>query len=454
MTKASTETNLPSRGKPRQVSIPSQYRDVPTRWNVRSVRSALDEHDTGRFYASAALSDALLRDPQIMGDLATRVRALASRSALPFAIEVSDTGDQRKTKSIAKRIGELWWDCLPESTLAAVLRDSIMLGVAVGWIEWHQRGSEWVPELIPLPAHGLEWHSSDRKWTYTTDEGETLDVTPGDGTWFLHLPNGPRSWLQGAIRSLGMPWIMRVFAWRDWARWSEKHGLAILVIEEPYNAHDEVEGEAGSDTAAFYTQFKNLGSESTVRLPKGRPGPEGEGAMGSWGARFLEPIGNTWSGFRGMVSDLRAQITVALLGRDPASATSTGGDGASVLERVRVEYLASDAEPLSTSLRSQFWKPFVHFNVGANDTDATAWGRWNTRPPPDLAARATTLKAAAEAVALLEAQGIDSDPVVLEMGLVRRAGWSPPDLDAPPPVAPAPPAQPDPASEDAPDEAA
>lgn len=449
MAESSTETILPSRGKPRQITIPSQYRDVPSRWTVRSVRAALDGHDAGRFYSSAALADALLRDPQIMGDLATRVRALASRSALPFAVEPSDTGDGRKRKAIANRINELWWDCLPEPTIAAILRDSIMLGVAVGWIEWHQRGEEWIPELIPLPAHGLEWHPSERKWTYTTDDGQTLDVTPGDGTWFLHLPNGPRSWLQGAIRSLGMPWIMRVYAWRDWARWSEKHGLAILVVEEPYNAHDEVEGQGGTNAEAFYVQFKNLGSESTLRLPKGRD--PAEGALGSWGARFLEPIANTWSGFRGMISDLRAQITVALLGRDPASATSTGGDGASVLERVRVEYLASDAEPLSTSLRTQFWKPFVHFNVGANDTDATAWGRWNTRPPPDLAARASTLKAAAEAIAALEADGIDTESTVAEFGLRRRPGWKPPDTTVAPPVAPTPPDAP---VKDAPAEAA
>lgn len=437
MLESSTETIKASRGGPRRVTIPSQYRDVPSRWTVRSVRAALDEHDTGRFYASAALADALLRDPQIMGDLATRTRALASRSALPFAVEPSDYGDGRKRKAIANRIAQLWWDSLPEPTLAAILRDSIMLGVAVGWIQWHQRGDEWIPELIPLPAHGLEWHSFERKWTYTTDEGVMLDVTPGDGTWFLHLPNGPRSWLQGAIRSLGLPWIMRVFAWRDWARWCEKHGLAILVIEEPYNAHDEVEGIEGSNAQVFYAQFKDLGSESTLRLPKGAPS-ENEGDLGSWGARFLEPTGNTWSGFRGLLNDLRTQITVSLLGRDPASASSTGGDGASVLERVRVEYLASDAEPLSTSLRAQFWKPFVYFNVGQEDTDATAWGRWNTRPPPDLAARASTLKAAAEAVALLEAQGIDSEPVVLEMGLTRRNGWAPPDLSAPP-APPAPP---------------
>lgn len=402
--------------KPQNIRIAPLNVTPLSTWTVAQVRQALDSHERGRFRTSAQLVDAMGRDPAIGGALGTRVRMLASRSALPFTVHASDS-DGRRNEAVARRMLELWWHVCPESTIAPMLRDSIMMGPAVGYNEWQTVDGEWVPRLRWLPAHGLEWHdrsiySVESEWTYTTGDGQTLPVTPGDGRWVLHLPGGDRAWMYGAVRMLGLPWIMRSMTYRDWVRYCEKHGLPVLGIEEPHWASDDVESDGGSEGTyadEFYDQFRNLGSESVLRLPQGSTAEEG-----SWKATWIEPQSDSWESFQRLTSDLASQVDRVLLGRD-TTAAARGGDGELNTERVRVEYLASDAEPLSTTLRDQVWRPWALYNYG--DAELAGWPRWDTRPPPDMQRRADTLKTLGEALTALAPLGLDLSAVVEEFGM-------------------------------------
>lgn len=387
-------------------------------------------HELGRFRLSARLADAMGRCPRISGALETRVRALTSRSALPFAVETSDEGDGRKRSAAAERMRALWWNVCPEDATAPLLRDAIMLGAAVGFNAW---SDDWVPRLHWLPPHGLSFEdyaldgTRRHTWVYTAADGKRYEVTPGDGTWFLYLPNGPRSWMQGRIRQLGIPWLMSTWTERDWARYNEKHGLPILSIDEPYNAQDDVEGSGGANGSladAYYAQFKNLPNEAVLRNPQGQTKDEP-----GWSAKWLEPVSDTWTSFKDHLAHYGSLVDQSLLGRD-SSAGPKGGDGELATERVRVEYLSADAESFSTALREQVWKPDAEFNFG--DRDVAGWGRWNTRPPPDFASRASTLKALGEALEKLLPMGIDGGPIAEEFGLTGT-------VKAPPqPASPAP----------------
>lgn len=425
--------------KPRNVKIAGAFVESPTDWTVTLVKSALSLHERGTFRSSARLADSMGRDARIAGALATRVSALASRSALPFQVENSDEGDGRKRGAAASRMRDLWWYSCPEDAVAPLLRDSITLGLAVGHITWTTTAGEWVPRLNWLPPHGLSYEQSgmtfgEASWIYTDADSKRHRVTPGDGTWFLHLPNGVRSWMFGAVRTLGIPWLMRDFTYRDWVRYCEKHGMPIIAVDEPNWAQTAVEGEGGSaGTLAdeFFSQFANLPTESVLRFPQGGTKDEG-----GWAAKFLEPQSDTWGTFQAFLKELGSLVDQAILGRD-GSTGPKGGDGELATERVRVERLSSDAEPLSTSLRDQVWKPWAEFNWG--DRDVAGWGRWNTRPAPDLKLRAETLKTMSEAVTGLAALGIDTKPVLEEFGLESpEGGAKPPPPPAPP--APAPPA--------------
>jgi phage gp29-like protein len=386
-----------------------------TNWSVAGVRAALVRHDEGDMYSSALLCDQLRRDPAIFGDLSTRVRALTARSGIPFGLEPSYGVDDRRADSIADRVEALWYEMAPEHVLEAIMVDSVLLGVAVGRIEWRTSGTEWVPYLRHLPAHGLRYSSTDRAWRYVTGDGKDLLISPADGSWFLHSPHGERSWMWGAVRALGIPWLMRTYAYRDWARYGEKHGMPVLAIHEPFFANDDVEGSGGTSSSggagAVYGQFRRLGSEAVLRLPQGATKDEG-----GWSAEWLEPTAATYDSFAKFLVELRSAVRCVILGYDSEQG-SKGGDGELAAQRVKVDYLSADCEPLSTSIREQILKPFVAYNYTADKPELAPWPRWDTRPIPDLKGRAEMLDKLGDALPKLTAANIDTAELLGEFGL-------------------------------------
>lgn len=433
---------------PRAAIIPSAWADTIAgpRWTPATLRAALDEHESGVLASSAALSESVGRDCVVFGALATRVRALASKYALPFCVEAGE-GDKRRLESVRERIEELWWTACPESVIEPILRDAIMLGVAVGTIWWERSATEWIPHLRHLAAHGLEYVELECAWYYTTNAGDRLRVTPGDGTWFLHLPHGERSYMWGAVRSIAEPWLERRYAQRDRARWCERHGMPVLAVKEPHFASDDVEGpdgEASTQADAVYAAMRNgLGSGAVIRLPQGQTPDDG-----GWTADWLELRGTSFEGFAASLKAAANDIETALLGR-PRDGGAKGGDGELASETGRNEFLSSDAEPLSTTIREQVWKPFVAFNVDPAQLELAAWGRWDTRPPQNKKVRAETLKTLGEALTLLAPIGIEVEDVLEEFGLEAPEG-----VEVPEPTTPqATPAAPAPAAQDAPPDA-
>lgn len=414
------------RGAPAAVVIESFYSEPTSTWTPATIRCALDEHEAGRFYTSACLADAVMRDARVMRGLRRRVTKLASRSALPFKVEAAEGGDGRIREAVRARTEVLWWDAHDEATLAAILRDAILLGLGLGWVSWERTAGEWRPRLHYLPAHGLMWQPWDRRWTYTTREGELLDVRPGDGTWFLYLPFGEFSWMWGALRCVGLPFLMRQDAFVHWARFDERHASPMLKVKEPHFATDDVELPDGSTTTqanAFYAALRP-GPNVAVRCPQGQ-GPDG----GGWDVEWMELEGKSHEAIDAFIDRLSADIDLALLGSDSDGAAK-GGDGELAAETMKVEDLATDAETLTTALREQVWKADVAFNYGPDKTDAAAWGRWTTRPAVDALKRAETLDKAGDAMGKLAPLGVDCTPVAAEFGLAAPGGVKAPPAPA------------------------
>lgn len=418
------------------VLVPSASFTALSRWTVATVRNALNAHESGDFSASALLAEAVLRDGAIFSTLQTRAFALSSRSSLPFCIVPSRGVDDRRADAVANDVEDLWWVCFPESEIAAFERDVIMLGVAVGRDEGQFIEGEWVPRIRRLRPHGLRWVEYEQCYHYIDGDGVDHVVTPGVDGWILHAPHGGDSWMFGAIRSIGLPWIGRIQALRDFMRFCEKHGMPSLKIKEPFSGSDDVEGPLGAPSAqtiAFYADLRKMPQESLIRLPQG----EDQNAPG-WDADWLELKSRSYDAFVQLITLLRREVTAILLGRDPDSAASSvGGDGASLLERVRGEFLSADAEGLATTLREQVLKPWICRSYDAKRPELAPWPSWDTRPPVDLSARATTLKTLSEALPALRAEGIDLEPIFEEFHLVRSK-------EKPVPAPAAPPAAPEP----------
>ncbi len=415
--------------------IDAFYLEPLSDWTRTMVKGALTQHEAGRFRSSARLVDAMGRNAEISKALGTRVRALKSRTALPFCIEPSDRGDGRQRNAATKRMGELWWDVVTETWIEQTLRDAAMIGVSIGQLTWLKSNGEWIPRINWLPPHGLALErcslTGERRltWVYTSDDGTREEVTPGDGRWFLYLPNGPRSWMHGAVRAIGLPWHTADNTDTDWDRYNEKHGLPILEIDEPHWAHDDVEGDEGADgnqADAYYAQFKNIPSEGVLRQPQG---PTLD--AGGWKARWLEPKSESYVSFEKHLDRYAQRVSGLILGDDPSD--PKGGDGELQSERIRHEHLSSDAETLTSALREQVWKPWAEYNYG--DPELAGWGRWTTT---DLVRRTMMLKTGGEAMTILAPLGVDIEPIGTEIGVKFKAGG--PVMPAP--AAPAPTEQP------------
>ncbi len=358
----------------------------------------------------------MFTDGIIHGDTMTRVRSLVSKNGLPFEIQPSIKGDPRRCKKFAEELTEIWDDICPEQQLGPAECDSIMMGRFVGWNKWTYEDGKFIPRMRHLPSVGLFLMDGREQWNYIDGDGVNWEITPGDGTWVSHEPFGERSHLKGAVRTLGLIWLMRHMTYRDYVRFCEKHGMPILAIKEPFFATDDVEtNDSGlSDVGSeFYRQFKRLGSESVLRLPQAQNLEEG-----GFDAKWLEPIGQSYNAFDNFLKETRSIITTTLLGVDLTTIPQgMGGDSATWSERIRVEFLASEAEALCTTIRNHIFKPYIRFNYGEEFEESAPWPKWDTRPQPDMTARAGTLTAAAAAIAALDAQGFKTEDVLEEFKL-------------------------------------
>ena len=345
-------------------------------WSVADVNSALDGHELGQFMDSCTLMDAMGRDDRITGCLGTRVRALAGKSGVGFSLEPSTKGDKARAADYAKLVTDLWYYACPENVMHHILRDAVMLGVAIARIHWELIDGMRVPRLEPWDLRGVYWDWSIRRYRAIAMEG-VFTIDPTSAEWFVFEPAGYRSWMFGAIRGLGKPWIIRTMTFRDWARYSEKHGIPMLAIKEP-TGHQWEKQKTG-----FWNRMRTLGNETTLRLPTDDKGY-------GFGVELIEAKGRSEDAFRKLIERLDINVAVMLLGQNLSTEVQGGSHAAAMAHNlIRLDYLDADAQTLSTALREQVWKAFLRFNLPGVDEEETPIPRWATKPADDLQVNAT-----------------------------------------------------------------
>lgn len=339
-------------------------------WDITAVRSALDQHEEGDLARSALLAEALLRDARIGAGLRTRVAALVGKGS-GFTFEAAET---RKATSgrIAKRLQSSWHEWVPDAVLARLLADCILLGVAYGTIAWSTSpAGEWIPRLTPWHPGNLTWEDSEQRW-YTQTRTGRVAVDRADPAWFLVEPAGMRSFMGGAIRALGLPFVFRNFSERDWLRYNERHGMPVIKVREPA-------GIEGTERDAFYSRIKRMGREAVVGLPGGTPETAGDVSFLEFSAKGGQDA------FGSFLERLDKQIDLTLLGQTLTTEVSGGSLAAArVHDRVRSDYLSADAEMLGSELRSQVIVPWCAFNVPGFKVEDAPWPAWETEQPEDL----------------------------------------------------------------------
>lgn len=393
---------------------------VWTEWTVSLVRQALIEHELGEFQASAMLAEHMMRDDRVFATLDQRVLGCLG---LPYCLDVSDTTTNRQqAERLASRI-RVWWPlALPESTLADLLRWSILMGFAIGELAWSTDAGEWRPASLRIhhPQFATYDHSAGR-FSVLTDRGREV-VTPGDGRWVLFSPLGAsRPWMQGAVRALAVPWLGRTFVRRDWFRRSEIDGVGVRKAFVPRA------GVTAKQVDDYLRQVQRLGTETTLKLIRGKDQSD------SFDFDLVTTDLNASTGFSQLVGHCDTAITLAILGQNLTTEVEKGGSyaAAGVHARVLMDRLEADVAMLGATCRQQILVPWGRYNIDGFDVDATPWPRWDTTPPDDVQKRATALASLAQALPNMIAAGIDLGPVLERFGLERDNSVAP--TAAPPP---------------------
>ncbi len=369
---------------------------VSLSWTVSEIRTALDAHAAGMFSESSQLSEAIMGDDRVQAALGSRVGAL-------FGLDVTHTAAPEDTGGAVRDAWAKAWKRCTESPLTGnalteVKRWAHLEGFSVSEIQWDTDVTPWQPLLRPLHPQNFYLDPMRRQLVAMTMDGP-VHVTPGDGRWFVHAPHGvQRGFMQGAVRALALPWLLRQLARRDWARYSERHGLPLIKASMPAHAKAE-------DKNRFVTSLSTMGTEAVVSLPQGIDGT-------GFDVSLIEASSQSWEGFDRLIGRCDSAITLCLQWQNLTTEVKEGSFAAArVHADVKQAAVEFDEATLARDIEWQIARPFAAWNFGRPELAPIT--RWDCTPLEDQQVAVGALEAFGRALAALRQAGESIDVAAL-----------------------------------------
>lgn|GEM_PF-3569355 len=370
-------------------------------WQIEGVLNAMDR---GEFRQAAILCDAMMRDDRVSGVMDTRIGSLLASpiTARPARAIAKAARIAREIEGDDDNVG-LWEELFPAPLIRGLSKWGNFLNIAVAEMIWDTSlgVGKWMPRLKLWHPQFIWWNQSEFRYYVNTAEGQIplprVDENPrSDGRWVVWCPRGfQNGWMDALVRRLAHIYIMRGWIRRDWSRYSEKHGLAILGAITPANAEEEVKQR-------FVDQIANLGAESAVELPQG---VEGE----KFDLKAIEPVARTWQSFQMSKKEFDSDIAIAILGQDMTTQSHTSGGMGSkqseVHERVALDRRREDAK-LAECLRLQALTHWAEHNY--SDPELAPVVTYDVDPADDEAQEAAAMKGLGDAVISLNTASGDA----------------------------------------------
>lgn len=365
----SQESNDPKFGKPPEGS----YHDLPVAslmgWTVAGIRDALSGHQMGNFTASAYLTESMVGDDRVQSSLNGRIKGVSMRHM--HAKASKKDADNR----VAREVAGLWREVFNDELLDQLMFWTVFMGFCLCQVHWETKEDSdgeqrWIPRLEVWHPAFIWYDIVRRQYVAITHEGNVW-IDENDPRWFLLTPWGSyRGWLRGAIRSCAPCWIIRQYARRDWARFSEVHGLPIRKIDAPAQSN-------AIDKARMFSQIRMMNSETTVMLPQ-QAGPDGQ----KWNLELVEAKDRAWEAFPGLISDCDKAIQLAIRGTNLTSEVQGGSYAAAQVHSDEdTSYADSDCRKLC-SRADKLWRVYAAFNHG--DPDLAPTTRLEAPEKPDI----------------------------------------------------------------------
>ena len=388
------------------------YRDIPSlsytlSWGPDSIAGALASHAQGDFAQAAGLIEALFGDDRIQATLGSRTGALFGQKVI----------HQRGVNDADGSVEAAWqaaWPLLTgQGSCYELKRWAIMNGFAVAELLWDTSLPVWQPYFKQWNPLYLQWNDSRRCLVATTQSGP-VDVTPGNGKWFVHAPYGLyRGWLHASVRALAGVWLQKQKARRDWSRYNERHGLPIIKAYVP------AAGDA-RQKANFVNSMATLGQEAVVGLPQNVDET-------GYDLELLEATDRSWQSFQGTIADCDRSMVLTIKSQNLTTEVDEGSLAAArqhgSTEQVTLEF---DNGTFAQDLYEQVARPFAFFNFG--DPDAATRSSWDVTPLEDYKTKSASFMAFAQSVLYLRNAGVAVDAISMasDMG-IELHGASPCD---------------------------
>jgi hypothetical protein len=387
----------PLRGVAGRTSV--VYRDIPivavqNAWTVAQVIGALASHTYGIFAASGQLVDDLIADPRVRATLDSRMAGLFSRKMI--------FKPANKSRA-AKEVLDAWVQSWPYISSGGALKQigsyANLFGFWPAQLVWKmpEAGDPDVmmPRLMPWHARYTYYQWDIRKYVAISQDG-SLPIFPGDGKWVLHAPRGEyRGWMWGSIRAVAEPWLLRHFAFRDMARFSEVHGMPFRKGKVPAAAAED-------QRQRFENQLSNLGVETTMILP------QGVDASNSYDVELEEATSQSWQIFPGLVDRCDMDIVLAILMQNLTTEVTGGSFAATSAHMdIRQQGIQDDNEAWRGTIRHQIARPFAALNFG--DADLAPITEWDVTPQEDYTANTTRFQLFGQAMQILRQGGVAID---------------------------------------------
>lgn len=367
------------------------YRDIPIvavstgTWSIDGIRGALADHMIGQFNRPAQLVDDMAGDDRVQATLGSRTGGLFSQKLIHRA------GHPTPTARECRRAWQKNWQRIcPQSIMSELMSWAVMMGFAAAQIVWDTTAEPWVPMLRPWHPMFIYYRWDVRKYVALSADGP-ITIEPGDGKWFLFTPHGPyRGWVRGSMRAIAEKWFIKGLAWRDWARFNERHGLPIIKASVP----------AAGDPAqksAFVSSLRTLGQQAVIGLPQNVDGT-------GYGVDLMEARDRAWETFGHTVGQCDLAIILTILWQNLTTQVAEGSLAAArVHGDVRQNAIEFDNQTLTEAIYSQLARPFAAFNFSSPE-DATR-STWDVTPPEDFESKARTLSHAGQGVNQLRLAG-------------------------------------------------
>jgi hypothetical protein len=383
------------------------YRDIPLvsiatgNWDIGGIRGALADHMVGLFQTSAQLCDAVFGDERVQATLGSRTGGLFSQKLIHDV-----TRDDHNHRKVRRAWRKAWKRLMPQSVASEIMRWAVMMGFAVCEVIWDTSVTPWQPTLKVWHPMFIYYRWDLRRYVAMTQDGPVI-IEPGNGKWFLFTPHGPyRGWAQGAVRATADKWFIKQLAWRDWARFNERHGLPIIKAYVPAS------GDAGQKQQ-FVLSMAGLGQQAVVGLPQNVD-------QTGYDLELLEARDRAWESFQGTIDRCDRSLLLPIIWQNLTTEVKEGSLAAArVHGDVRQNAIEFDDATLSEAVYEQLARPFALFNFG--DAELATYTHWDVEPVEDFNVKADVLLKVGQALNQLRQAGVAVNDV---RKLARQFGLS------------------------------